>query len=92
VWDKIARYYVLIGDVESAMKIGLLLKEEELRSLVMADVAHHLVKRGEVERAIDAALEVRNPGFSSILVSEILIKALEQELPGRVKSWNGSRH
>ncbi|NJE02325.1 prenyltransferase [Thermococcus sp. JdF3] len=92
VWAKIARYYVLIGDVESAMKIGLLLREEELRSLVMADVAHHLVKRGEVERAIDAALEVRNPRFSSILVSEILIKALEQELPGRVKSWNGSRH
>ncbi|NJE62458.1 prenyltransferase [Thermococcus sp. 21S7] len=92
VWAKIARYYVLMGELEAAIRIGLLLKNGELRSVVMADVAHHLLKRGEVERAIDAALEVRNPRFSSILVSEILIKALEQELPGRVKSWNGSRH
>ncbi|ASJ05053.1 prenyltransferase [Thermococcus barossii] len=92
VWAKIARYHVLKGELEGAMRIGSLIQDERLRSIIMADVAHHLVKRGEVERAIDAALEVRNPRFSSILVSEILIKALEQELPGRVKSWNGSRH
>ncbi|WP_297092581.1 prenyltransferase [Thermococcus sp.] len=92
VWAKIARYYVIRGELEGAMKIGNLIRNERLRSIIMADVAHHLVKRGEVEKAIDAALEVRNPRFSSILVSEILIKALEQELPGRVRSWNGSRH
>ncbi|ASJ07936.1 prenyltransferase [Thermococcus siculi] len=91
IWAKIARYYVLAGEFEGAMKIGSLLRDSRLRSIVMADVAHHLVKEGDVERAIDAALEVRDPKFSSILVSEILIKALEQELPGRVKQWNGSK-
>ncbi|WP_148883484.1 prenyltransferase [Thermococcus aciditolerans] len=92
VWAKIARYYVITGELEGAMKVGGLLRDERLRSIVMADIAHHLVKKGDVERAIDAALEVRDPKFSSILVSEILIKALEQELPGRVKQWNGSKH
>jgi tetratricopeptide (TPR) repeat protein len=91
IWAKIARYYVLTGDFDGARKIGSLLRNSKLRSIVMADVAHHLVKEGDVERAIDAALEVRDPKFSSILVSEILIKALEQELPGRVKQWNGSK-
>ncbi len=91
IWAKIARYYVLAGEFEGAMKIGSILRDSRLRSIVMADVAHHLVKEGDVERAIDAALEVRDPRFSSILISEILIKALEQELPGRVKQWNGSR-
>ena len=91
VWAKIARYHVIVGEVEAAMKIGTLLKDDRLRSIVMADVAHHLVKKGEVEKAIDAALEVRNPKFSSIIVSEILIKALEREVPGRVRSWNGSK-
>jgi len=92
VWAKIARYHVMMGELEAAMSIGALIREERLRSVIMADVSHHLLKRGEVGKAIDAALEVRNPRFSSILISEILIKALERELPGRVRSWNGSKH
>lgn len=91
VWAKIARYYIKVGNIEAAMKIGSLLKDVRLKSIVMTDVAHNLLKAGDVERAIDAALEVRNPEFSSILISEILLKALEMELRGRVKSWNGSK-
>ncbi|NJE04476.1 prenyltransferase [Thermococcus sp. MV11] len=91
IWAKIARYYVIMGELEGAMKIGSILRDTRLRSVVMADVAHHFLKKGDVERAIDAALEVREPKFSSLLISEILVKALEQELPRRVEQWKGSR-
>lgn len=82
VWAKVARFYVLIGDIESARRIGLALQSPRLRSVVMADVAHHYLKRGSVERAIDTALEVRDGRFASLLMSEILIKALREELKG----------
>ncbi|AIU68863.1 hypothetical protein TEU_00115 [Thermococcus eurythermalis] len=82
VWTKVARFYVLIGDVESARRIGLSLQNQKLRSLVMADVAHHYLKLGEVEKAIDTALEVREGRFASLLMSEILVKALNKELEG----------
>ena len=90
VWAKISRYYVIKGELDVAMKIARLVKSPELRSLIMADLAHQLLKRGEVERAIDAALEVRDERFASILVAEILIGALEKELEGKVRLWNGS--
>jgi len=80
VWAKVARFYVLIGDVESARRIGLALQTPKLRSVVMADVAHHYLKRGDIEKAIDTALEVRERRFASLLMSEILIKALNEEL------------
>ncbi|QDA31907.1 prenyltransferase [Thermococcus indicus] len=89
---KVARYYIVTGKLGEAMRIARSLRTERLRSITMADIAHNLVKAGRVEDAIDVALEVRDARFSSILISEILLKALEQELPGRVKSWNGSRH
>ncbi|WP_297069665.1 prenyltransferase [Thermococcus sp.] len=92
VWAKIARYYILMDEVDEAMRTASLLHSERLRSVVMADISHHLLKKGEVERAIDAAIEVRDPDFSSILISEILLKALERELDGKVVPWNGSKH
>ncbi|ASJ10055.1 prenyltransferase [Thermococcus sp. P6] len=91
VWTKIARYYVLRGDLEGAMTVVRMIRDERLRSIILADVAHHLVKSGKVEDAIDVALEVKDPKFSSILVSEILIKALEKELPGRVSRGKTQR-
>ncbi|WP_457751384.1 prenyltransferase [Thermococcus sp.] len=90
VWAKISRYYVIRGELEAAMKIARLIKSPELRSLIMADLSHQLLKRGEVESAIDAALEVKDERFASILVAEILISALEKELEGKVRLWNGS--
>jgi len=90
VWAKISRYYVIRGELETAAKIARVIKSPELRSLIMADLSHQLLKRGEVESAIDAALEVRDERFASILVAEILISALEKELEGKVRLWNGS--
>lgn len=89
---KVARYYIVVGKLGEAMRVARSLRTERLRSITMADIAHNLVKLGRVEEAIDVALEVRDARFSSILISEILLRALEQELPGRVRSWNGSRH
>ncbi len=91
VWAKIARFYVLNNRLEDAMKIGMMMKDKRLRSIVLADVAHNFVKSGGVERAIDAALEVRDIKFASFLVSEILLAALDTELNGRVVPWNDSR-
>ena len=79
---KVARYYILLGRVEEAKRIGLVLQNVHLRSLVMADVARYYLSNEEVEKAIDAALEVSDPGYTSILMSEILVKALEAELRG----------
>ncbi|NJE04993.1 prenyltransferase [Thermococcus sp. M36] len=91
VWVKAARYYVLTDRLDLAKEIGLRIQNPKLRSVVMADVAHSLLRKGRVGEAVDAALEVREPKYSSILISEILVGALDRELSGRVKQWNGSR-
>jgi len=90
VWAKIARYYILTGDLDVAVRIGRMLKTPRLHSLIMAAVAHKLVKMGRVEEAIDTALEVGDRKFASIIVAEILIEALEKEIGGRVEQWNSS--
>ncbi len=79
---KVARYYIILGRVEDAKRIGLVLQDVHLRSIVMADVARFYLSKGKVEEAIDAALEVSDPGYTSILMSEILVKALDAELGG----------
>ncbi len=79
---KVARFYVLKGHAEEARKIGSALDDLHLRSVVMADVARHYLGAGDIDRAINAALEVRDTGYTSMLMSEILVKALEAELGG----------
>ncbi len=81
---KIARYSLIRGDVEGAMKIVGYIENERLRSIVLADIAHRLLKMGEISKAIDVALEVVDPKFSSILIAEILIGALDRELEAKV--------
>ena len=80
---KLVRYYILIGNVEEGRKVALNIKNTHLRSVALADVAHGFLKKNEVAEAIDAALEVKDPKFSSILVSEILLKALDNEINKR---------
>ncbi len=81
---KIGRYSVLKDDIDDALRIASAIKDERLRSIVLADVAHRLLKIGDVSRAIDVALGVRDPRFSSILVAEILLSALDREIDRRV--------
>jgi tetratricopeptide (TPR) repeat protein len=79
---KIARYHVLTGNVEGARAIGSALADTHLRSMVMADVAREYLRRGDVESAIEVAFDVREPDYASILMSEILVRALEMKLGG----------
>ena len=81
---KIARYSLVKGDIDGAMKVVEHIENERLRSIVLADIAHRLLKMGDVSRAIDVALEVRDPKFSSILIAEILIGALDREIEAKV--------
>ncbi|MBP1910902.1 tetratricopeptide repeat protein [Thermococcus stetteri] len=78
IWVKVARYYTLIGDIEAAKSIGLVLRDPKLRSIVLADVARSYLKQNRIEDAIDAALEVRDSKFVSLLVSEILVRSLSE--------------
>lgn len=81
---KIARYSLIRGDLEGAMKVADAIGDERLRSIVLADIAHRLLKMGDVSKAIDVALGVRDPKFSSILIAEVLIKALDSEIEAKV--------
>ncbi|WP_367883305.1 tetratricopeptide repeat protein [Thermococcus peptonophilus] len=77
MWVKVARYYTLLGEVETARNIGgVVLQDPKLRSIVLADVARSYLKQNRIEEAIDAALEVRDRKFASLLMSEILVRAL----------------
>jgi len=84
VMVKIARYSLIKGDIEDAMRIVEYIENERLRSIVLADIAHRLLKMGEVSKAIDVALGVKDPKLSSILIAEILIGALDRELEAEV--------
>lgn len=84
VWVKIARYSLIKGDIDGAMKVAERIKSEHLRSIVLADVAHRLLKMGDISRAIDVALEVRDKKFASILMAEILLSAADMEIEQRV--------
>jgi len=77
VWVKAARYLVQVGNVNEAWKIANSLRSDKLRSIVLASIAHRLVREGKIERAIDAALEVRDSKVSSMLVAEILVGAMD---------------
>ncbi len=77
---KLVRYYILRGNVEKARAIALNITDTHLRSIALADVANDLLKKNRIADAIDTALEVRDPRFSSILISEILVKALDNEI------------
>ncbi|WP_367884577.1 hypothetical protein [Thermococcus sp. JCM 11816] len=55
---------------------GVVLQNPKLRSIVLADVARSYLKQNKIEEAIDAALEVRDRKFASLLMSEILVRAL----------------
>jgi len=77
VWVKAARYLVQIGNIKEAWRIATSLQSDRLRSIVLASIAHRLVREGEIEKAIDAALEVRDPKISSMLVAEILVGAMD---------------
>ncbi|NJE61694.1 hypothetical protein [Thermococcus sp. 21S7] len=81
---KVATYLAKLGDFEGALKFAQLVRGHYLRSLAFGSIAVAKLKAGDIDGAIDAALEVKDPKWGSWLLSEILTKILELHAEGEV--------
>ncbi|NJE03580.1 hypothetical protein [Thermococcus sp. MV11] len=81
---KVATYLSKLGDFEKAWKFASRVRGHYLRSLAFGSIAVAKLKAGDIDGAIDAALEVRDPKWGSWLLSEILTKILELQAKGEV--------
>ncbi|MBO8174916.1 MAG: hypothetical protein H0Z18_06620 [Thermococcus sp.] len=77
---KVVQYYLKLGDVVEAARIASGLRDKRLRSLALGDIAHYLLKNNQIGDAIDLVMHVEDPKLSSVLISEILVKVVDQEL------------
>ncbi|MCD6559584.1 hypothetical protein DRN43_03870 [Thermococci archaeon] len=80
---KVVNYYLKTGDVESAVKISAKIGNEELRSLALGSIAHHLLRENRIDDAIDLVMHVKDPKLSSQLISELLVKVVRQSGGGK---------
>jgi len=74
---KVITYLSKLGDFENALKFAQRVRGHYLRSLAFGSIAVAKLKAGDIDGAIDAALEVKDPKWGSWLLSEILTKILE---------------
>ncbi|WP_456454294.1 hypothetical protein [Thermococcus sp.] len=74
---KAVTYLAKIGEYEDAMKLAGEIMDTHVRSLAFGSIAVSRLKEGDIDGAIDAALEVKDPKWGSWLLSEILTKILE---------------
>lgn len=77
---KVVQYYLKLGEVVEAARIANGLRDKRLRSLALGDIAHYLLKNNQIGDAIDLVMHVEDSHLSSILISEILVKIVDQEL------------
>ncbi|ALM74932.1 hypothetical protein [Thermococcus barophilus] len=77
---KAVQYYLKIGQVVEAARMTSKLKSRKLRSLALGDIAHYLLKNNKIGDALDLVMHVEDPKLSSVLISEILVKVIEDEL------------
>ena len=82
---KVATYLSKIKDFEGAWNFASRVRGHYLRSLAFGSIAVAKLKAGDIDGAIDAALEVKDPKWGSWLLSEILTKILELQTQGEVK-------
>ncbi len=82
---KVTTYLAKLGEFEDAQRFAQLVRGHYLRSLAFGSIAVAKLKRGDIDGAIDAALEVKDPKWGSWLLSEILTKILELHTEGSVK-------
>ncbi|ASJ08635.1 hypothetical protein A3L11_05080 [Thermococcus siculi] len=81
---KVATYLAKLGDFESAWEFASKVRGHYLRSLAFGSIAVAKLKTGDIDGAIDAALEVKDPKWGSWLLSEILTKILELQTEGEI--------
>ncbi len=74
---KSVTYLSKIGEYNSAIKLAKQIEDTYVRSLAFGSVAVSMLREGNIDGAIDAALEVKDPKWGSWLLSEILTKILE---------------
>ncbi|WP_297476922.1 hypothetical protein [Thermococcus sp.] len=79
---KVATYLAKLGDFEAAWNFASKVRGNYLRSLAFGSIAVAKLKEGDIDGAIDAALEVKDPKWGSWLLSEILAKILELQAEG----------
>lgn len=81
---KVVTYLSKLGEFDEALRSAELVRGNYLRSLAFGSIAVSKLKSGDIDGAIDAALEVKDPKWGSWLLSEILTKILELQAGGEV--------
>ncbi|ASJ11880.1 hypothetical protein [Thermococcus thioreducens] len=81
---KVVTYLSKLGEFDEALRFAGLVRGNYLRSLAFGSIAVSRLKSGDIDGAIDAALEVKDPKWGSWLLSEILTKILELQAEGEV--------
>ncbi len=81
---KVVTYLSKLGEFDEALRFAQLVRGNYLRSLAFGSIAISRLKSGDIDGAIDAALEVKDPKWGSWLLSEILTKILELQAEGEV--------
>ena len=81
---KVSTYLSKLGDFDAAWEFASRVRGHYLRSLAFGSIAVARLKLGDIDGAIDAASEVKDPKWGSWLLSEILTKILELQAEGKV--------
>jgi len=81
---KVTTYLSKLGDFDSAWEFASSVHGNYLRSLAFGSIAVAKLKSGDIDGAIDAAFEVKDPKWGSWLLSEILAKVLELQTEGSI--------
>lgn len=82
---KAVRYLSKLHAYDDAWELASKVTDPYLRSLAFGSIAVEKLKENDVDGAIDAALEVKDPRWGSWLLSEILAKILEVRAGGELK-------
>jgi hypothetical protein len=82
---KAVRYLSKLRAYDDAWELASRVNDPYLRSLAFGSIAVEKLKENDIDGAIDAALEVKDPRWGSWLLSEILAKILEVQTGGELK-------
>ncbi len=74
---KVIRYMTKLNDIGEAYRLASLIEDVRLRSLAFGSVAMALIRKGDMDSAIDAVREVKDERWSSWLMGEIILKILQ---------------
>jgi len=76
---KVVRYLSKLHAYNDAWRFASAIRDPYLRSLAFGSIAVEKLKEDDIDGAIDASLEVKDPRWGSWLLSEILAKVLEAQ-------------